>query len=158
MAAKSAAKSKRAVAKSGAKAVAKTLPTAQSVSGFLDKLTDAEQKKDARALTKMMKDATGQPPVMWGRSIVGFGKYRYKYESGREGEMCRIGFSPRKGVTVLYMLNGFADAQALLAQLGKVKTGKSCLYVKRLADLDMDALEELIARSVAYMDKKYPPA
>ena len=154
MAAKPVAKSK---AKAPSKGSAnKTAPTKESVTAFLERLADADQKKDAKALIKMMKAATGKPPVMWGPSIVGFGKYHYKYDSGREGEMCRIGFSPRKGSTVIYMINGFADAPQLLAKLGKVKTGKSCLYIKRLSEIDMRVLDDMIARSVAYMDRKYP--
>lgn len=138
--------------------VNKTAPTTQSVTAFLNDIADAHQKADAKVLVRMMKAATGQPPVMWGSSIIGFGKYHYRYDSGREGEMCRIGFSPRKGSTVIYMLNGFADEPKLLARLGKVKTGKSCLYIKRLAEIDVRVLEQLIARSVAHMDAKYPPA
>lgn len=134
----------------------KTTPTAQSVSAFLNGVADADQKRDAQVLVKLMTAATGEKPVMWGPSIVGFGAYRYRYESGREGEMCRIGFSPRKGATVIYMINGFADEAKLLAKLGKVKTGTSCLYIKRLADIDMPTLETLIARSVAYTNEKYP--
>lgn len=150
-------KSAKAKAKTAAKrSVNKTAATTASVTAFLDRLADAEQKKDAKVLVKMMKAATGKPARMWGPSIVGFGTYHYKYDSGREGEMCRIGFSPRKGATVLYMMSGFADAPQLLAKLGKVKTGKSCLYIRRLSEIDMRVLEDMIARSVAYMDKKYP--
>lgn len=135
---------------------AKTTPTATSVSAFLSAVTDPDQKRDAQVLVKLMTAATGEKPVMWGASIVGFGKYRYRYDSGREGEMCRIGFSPRKGSTVIYMINGFAEEAKLLERLGKVKTGKSCLYIKRLADIDMPTLEAMIDRSIAYMNAKYP--
>lgn len=156
MAAKSVVKSKtKAPPKRSAN---KTLPTTESVTAFLDRLADADQRRDAKALIRMMKAATGKPPVMWGSSIVGFGKYHYKYESGREGEMCRIGFSPRKGSTVVYMMGGLADAPQLLAKLGSVKTGKSCLYIKRLADIDVRVLETMITRTVEYMAKKYPQA
>lgn len=130
----------------------KTAPTAQSVTAFLNGIADADQKADAKVLVRMMKAATGQPPVMWGLSIIGFGKYHYRYDSGREGEMCRIGFSPRKGSTVIYMLNGFADEPKLLARLGKVKTGKSCLYIKRLAEIDVRVLESRRA------DRRLPDA
>lgn len=133
---------------------AKTAPTAISVSAFLEGVAGADQKRDAHTLVKLMRAATGEKPLMWGASIVGFGKYRY--DSGREGEMCRIGFSPRKGSTVIYMINGFAEEAQLIARLGKVKTGKSCLYIKRLADIDVPTLEALIDRSIAYMNAKYP--
>lgn len=137
-------------------ASAKTTPTSTSVSAFLSAVADPEQKRDAQVLVKLMTTATGEKPVMWGASIVGFGRYRYRYDSGREGEMCRIGFSPRKGSTVIYMINGFSEEAKLLARLGRVKTGKSCLYIKRLADIDMPTLEAMIDRSIAYMNAKYP--
>ncbi|MBU6371724.1 MAG: DUF1801 domain-containing protein [Alphaproteobacteria bacterium] len=144
-------------AKSAAKSTAtKTKPTALSVSAFLGAVADPDQKRDAQVLVKLMTAATGEKPAMWGPSIVGFGTYRYRYDSGREGEMCRIGFSPRKGSTVIYMINGFAEEAELIGRLGKVKTGKSCLYIKRLADIDMPTLEMLIARSIAYVNEKYP--
>jgi hypothetical protein len=146
-------RTKSAAAKPARKAAApKTLPTKASVTAFLNGVADANQKSDAQVLVKLMRAATGEAPVMWGPSIVGFGTYHYRYESGREGSMCRIGFSPRKGSTVIYMINGFAEETELIAKLGKVKTGKSCLYIKRLADVDMPTLEQLISGSIAYMN------
>jgi hypothetical protein len=136
----------------------KTQARKLSAAAFIDAVADPEQKKDAKTIVALMKKHTGENPVMWGPSIIGFGKYRYKYDSGREGEMCRIGFSPRKGQTVLYMINGYEDAGGLMAKLGKFKTGKSCLYIKRLTDVNMDVLEQLVVRSLEYMSKKYPPA
>jgi hypothetical protein len=100
-----------------------------------------------------MARLSGEPARMWGPSIIGFGRYRYRYDSGREGEMCRIGFSPRKAELVFY-LGGLEDAD--LAALGPHRRGKGCLYIKRLAGVDMDVLEALIAQSLAYMDAAYP--
>jgi hypothetical protein len=137
-------------------AAVKTVATKQSVHEFIAAVADPEQQKDAQTIAALLKKHTGENPAMWGPSIVGFGKYRYKYDSGREGEMCRIGFSPRKGQTVLYMINGYEDAPDLMAKLGKFKTGKSCLYVKRLTDVDMTVLEKLVVRSLKYMSEKYP--
>lgn len=134
----------------------KTQATRASVAAFIDAVADAEQKKDAKTIAALMQKHTGEKPAMWGPSIIGFGSYSYKYDSGREGQMCRIGFSPRKGQTVLYMINGYENAPELMAKLGKFKTGKSCLYVKKLSDLNMPILEELVVRSLKYMDKKYP--
>jgi hypothetical protein len=136
----------------------KTQATKASVAAFIDAVADPEQKKDAKAIAALMQKHSGEKPTMWGPSIIGFGTYSYKYDSGREGQMCRIGFSPRKGQTVLYMINGYEDAPDLMAKLGKFKTGKSCLYVKRLSDLNMPVLEELMIRSVKYMNEKYPRA
>jgi hypothetical protein len=134
----------------------KTQATKASVAAFIDAVVDPEQKKDAKTIAALMQKHTGEKPAMWGPSIIGFGSYRYKYDSGREGEMCRIGFSPRKGQTVLYMINGYEHEPELMAKLGKFKTGKSCLYVKKLADVNMPVLEQLIVRSLTYMDEKYP--
>ncbi|HAH08911.1 MAG TPA: hypothetical protein DCL54_12415 [Alphaproteobacteria bacterium] len=134
----------------------KTQATSASVRAFIDAVADPAQRADAETILALMKAATGEEPAMWGPSIIGFGRYHYKYDSGREGEMCRIGFSPRKGQTVLYMIPGYEDVPDLMARLGKVKTGKSCLYIKKLADIDMAALRELIAQSLRVMDEKYP--
>ena len=133
----------------------KTKPTKFSVLGFIDALTDRTRCADAKALVKLMQSATGEKPKMWGPSIIGFGSYHYKYDSGREGDMPLIGFSPRKDATVLY-LTGFSDSEALLAKLGKHKTGKACLYIKRLADVDQQVLEALVAKSVAATRAQYP--
>lgn len=139
-----------------AKSENKTKPTAMDVDAFVESVTDPQQKQDATQIIEIMGRLSGHPPKMWGPSIIGFGSYHYKYDSGREGDMCRIGFSPRKGQTVLYLLDGFAGYTELLGKLGKHKTGKSCLYVKRLSDVDTDVLEQLVTRSLSWMAEKYP--
>jgi hypothetical protein len=133
----------------------KTKATAQSVSAFLDEKCDAARRADCDTILKMMQKATGEKPKMWGSSIIGFGSYHYKYESGREGEMCLIGFSPRKTEIVLYIVDGFTGYDAQLKKLGKHKTGKSCLYIKRLVDVDLGVLENMIEASVAHMRALY---
>ncbi len=127
----------------------KTKPTKLSVAAFVDALTDETKRADAKALVKLMQNATGEKPKMWGPSIIGFGSYHYKYESGREGDTPLAGFSPRKPATVLYGLAGSSGSEALLATLGKHTTGKGCLYIKKLADVDRKVLEALIVKSVA---------
>jgi hypothetical protein len=127
----------------------KTKPTKLSVTSFIDALTDPVRRSDAKALIKLMQSAAGEKPRMWGPSIIGFGSYHDKYESGREGDMPVIAFSPRKAATVLYGVTGFAEATALLAKLGKHSTGKGCLYIKKLADVDQRTLEALIVKSLA---------
>ena len=121
---------------------------------FIKKVDGEEKRKDSEELIRMMSKATGKPPKMWGPTIVGFGKYRYKYESGREGEICLTGFSPRKPSLVLYVGLALEDKK-LMSRLGKHKTGKACLYIKRLADVDRRVLNELIANSVAEMRRRY---
>ena len=127
----------------------KTKPTKLSVTGFIDALTDPTRQTDAKALVKLMQSTAGEKPKMWGPSIIGFGSYHYKYESGREGDMPVIAFSPRKSATVLYGMIGFDGAAALLAKLGKHTTGKGCLYIKKLADVDQRVLETLMVKSLA---------
>jgi hypothetical protein len=127
----------------------KTKPTTISVPAFLDACADEARRADAKALTKLIQKVTGNKPTMWGPSIVGFGSYHYTYESGREGEMLIVGFSPRKAANVLYGTTGFDGAEVLLAKLGKHTTGKGCLYIKRLADVDLKVLEALVERAVA---------
>jgi hypothetical protein len=127
----------------------KTKPTKISVAAFVDALTDPVRRSDAKALIQLMQNAAGEKPRMWGPSIIGFGSYHYKYESGREGDMPVIAFSPRKAATVLYGVTGFGEATALLAKLGKHSTGKGCLYIKKLADVDQNMLETLIVKSLA---------
>lgn len=134
----------------------KTRPTTMRVDAFLDSVPDANKRADALMLIDMMRSATGEKPVMWGPSIVGFGSYRYRYESGREGDSPIVGFSPRKAALVLYIVTGFRAAEPLLAKLGKHTTGKSCLYVKRLADVDLSILRQLVDQSVAAVRAKYP--
>jgi hypothetical protein len=127
----------------------KTKPTELSVSAFIDGLTDETRRADAKALVKLMQSATGDKPKMWGPSIVGFGSYHYKYESGHEGDAPIAGFSPRKAAIVLYGVTGSDGAEALLARLGKHTMGKGCLYIKKLADVDPKALSALVAGAFA---------
>lgn len=134
----------------------KTKPTKLNVAAFIDALTDQTRRADARALVKLMQRAAGETPKMWGPAIIGFGRYHYTYDSGREGDMPLIGFSPRKGATVLYNVTGFSDSEALLAKLGKHTTGKACLYIKKLANVDQKVLEALVVKSVAAMRARYP--
>ena len=126
----------------------KTKPTKVSLDSFLEGVTGEERRKDCKALVKLMKRVTGEKPVMWGPSIVGFGSYHYKYASGHEGDCCIAGFSPRKTDLTLYVTSGFAEHGPLMKKLGKHKTGKACLYLKKLADVDLAVLEELVRRSV----------
>jgi Domain of unknown function (DU1801) len=134
----------------------KTKPTKVSVAAFVDAIIDPARRADAKALVKLMQKATGEKPKMWGPSIIGFGKYHYKYDSGREGDMPVVGFSPRKAATVLYIMTGFSGSEALLAKLGQHATGKACLYIKKLADVDPKLLEALVVKSVAAMRARYP--
>lgn len=133
----------------------KTKPTKQSVAAFLKTVTDSQKREDAAAVIKMMQDATKYDPVMWGTSIIGFGSYRYTYANGREGDWPIVGLSPRKQNLTIYIMEGFTEHEDLLAKIGKHTTGSSCLYVKRLADLDIPTLKKLISRSVAKMKKKH---
>jgi hypothetical protein len=126
----------------------KTKKTNASVEEFLSTITDEQRRADCFAIVEMMKKATKTEPKMWGASIVGFGQYHYKYASGREGDWFQIGFSPRKQDLTLYFCDGVERQPELLSQLGKYKTGKSCLYIKRLADLDLKVLKQMIQNSV----------
>ena len=130
------------------KATNKTVENKGSVAGFLRSVADPQRRKDAEAIAAMMEATTKQKPAMWGSSIVGFGKQHYKYESGREGDWFKAGFSPRKDSLTLYLTGGFRKHQDLMEKLGKYKTGVGCLYIKRLEDVDKKVLEQLIARSV----------
>jgi hypothetical protein len=134
----------------------KTQATNADVTAFIDAVADETQRADAHAIAEMMALLSGAPAKMWGPSIIGFGAYHYKYDSGREGDSLRIGFSPRKGQTVLYLIDGYAGKEAQLARLGKHKLGKSCLYIKRLSDVDMAVLEDMVVGTLAYMAEKYP--
>ena len=127
----------------------KTKATKASVAGFLGAIADETRRADAKALVQLMQAATGEKPKMWGTSIVGFGSEHYVYESGREGDMPLVGFSPRKAATVLYGLRGGRGSEALLARLGRHTEGKGCVYVKRLDDVDQKVLAEMLAKSVA---------
>ena len=129
----------------------KTKETTASVSEFIDKIADPQRREDCRAVADIMRDVTGEEPKMWGSSIVGFGRYHYKYASGREGDWMITGFSPRKGDLTLYIMGGFDSFSDLLKDLGKYKTGKSCLYIKKLADIDVGVLRKLVKKSVKLM-------
>jgi hypothetical protein len=134
----------------------KTKPTSADVGGFLDAVPNEQRRADGKRICAMMERLSGEPPVLWGPSIVGFGHCRYRHDSGREGEMPRIGFSPRASELVLYLTDDYSRHQALMDRLGKHRTGKSCLYVKKLSDVDEAVLEALIADTLAHTRKKYP--
>ncbi|MGA3105141.1 MAG: DUF1801 domain-containing protein [Terriglobales bacterium] len=127
----------------------KTKPTSLSVAAFIAAIPDPTRRTDAKALVKVMQSASGEKPKMWGSSIIGFGSSHYKYESGREGDMPLIGFSPRKAANVLYGVIGPEGCKALLPKLGKHTTGKGCLYIKKLADVDQTILDTMVAKSLA---------
>lgn len=133
----------------------KTKPTQLKVSDFIAGIEDKVKRDDCRELMKLMAKITGNRAKMWGAAIVGYGKYHYKYESGREGDFFLTGFSPRKQALSIYIVSGFSIHPELMEKLGKYKTGKSCLYVKKLDDIDRLVLAQLIEESVAYMRKKY---
>lgn len=133
----------------------KTRPTGAGVETFLEAVENERRREDARTVNAMMQRITGWEPRMWGPSIVGFGEYHYRYDSGREGDFLITGFSPRKKALTIYIMPGFARYDALMARLGKFKTGRSCLYINKLDDVDLSVLEELIASSVQYMVGKY---
>ncbi len=133
----------------------KTIPNSASVTEFLDKLSSAQKKEDAYVLLNLMKDITGEVPVMWGPAIIGFGSYHYKYDSGREGDMFLAGFSPRAKNFSLYIMAGFDRYEELMKKLGKYSTGKTCLYIKRLSDVNIDVLKELITASFTLYNRKY---
>lgn len=129
----------------------KTQRNEQSVEAYLNSVTDDTKRQDSFALVELMKEATGAEPQMWGDSIVGFGSYHYKYASGREGEWFLTGFAPRKQNLTLYIMSGFDRYDELLRKLGKHSTGKSCLYIKRLEQVDMDVLREMVTLSAEHM-------
>lgn len=141
-----------------AKTELKTKPRKQSVTAFLNGIDHDTRRRDAKLVDKMMQEAVGQKGVMWGTSIVGYGSYHYVYESGREGDWMLTGFSPRKVNLVLYIMPGFDRHEKLLARLGKHRTGKSCLYINKLDDVNIQVLEELVAESVKAMRKKHDSA
>jgi hypothetical protein len=131
----------------------KTKQNDVSVEAFLDGIADEKKRQDCYTLLEIMQDVTGAEPGMWGDSIVGFGTYHYKYESGREGDWFLTGFSPRKQNLTLYIMAGFDQYDELVAKLGQHKTGKACLYIKKLEDIDLPTLRELIQQSVEHMRK-----
>ena len=133
----------------------KTVPTDQPIEDFLATVEDETVRADCFALALLMAEATGEKPVMWGNAIIGFGSYHYKYESGRQGDICLSGFSPRVGKIALYVLAPFKEKDELLAQLGKYKTGGGCLYIKKLSDIDTDVLTKLVKGTMAFLKNKY---
>lgn len=138
----------------------KTKPTEVSVADYIAAVPDARRREEAAIIDAMMRRVTGDEPRLWGPSIIGYGSYHYRYDSGREGDMCRIGFSPRKAQLVVYLVGTFderqAEADALFASLGKYSTGQACLYIKKLADVDADVLERLVALNWDVMNVRYP--
>ena len=129
----------------------KTKATDENVTSFLNRVSDKVRRDDCFAVLEIMKDVTGEEPRMWGPSIVGFGRYHYKYQSGREGEWMITGFSPRKTDLTLYIMPGFEALPDLMKRLGRFKTGKSCLYIKKLEDVDRGVLRQLVKQSVKKM-------
>lgn len=127
----------------------KTKPTEASVQAFLENVADERKREDSFTLVKLMQEVTGEEARMWGDTMVGFGNYHYQYASGREGDMMLVGFSPRKAALTLYIMSGLDDGDPLLNKLGKYKTGKACLYVKTLKDVDMTVLRQMVERSVS---------
>lgn len=134
----------------------KTIATKASPSAFINAIDDKDKRQACRTLVKLMKTVTGKPPKMWGASIVGFGQYHYRYESGREGDFFLTGFSPRKQNLSIYIVTGFSSYSPLMKKLGRYKLGKSCLYIKTLDDIDVGVLSTLIEKSVADLRKRYP--
>lgn len=134
----------------------KTKATDQSVESFIGKIENEQVRDDCYTLVKLMKKITGSTPKMWGPSIIGFGKYHYKYDSGHEGDSCIAGFSPRKPNITIYLMPGFTEQAGLLAKIGKHKASKSCLYIKKLDDVDLAVLKTLIEQSVNFVRKTYP--
>ncbi len=133
----------------------KTKPTKASVKTFVDSIEDDQKRADARKIAAMMRRATGSRAKMWGASIVGYGSYKYTNSKGQELEWMLTGFSPRKQAMSVYIMSGFSGFERVMAKLGKYKTGKSCLYIKRLTDVNEKVLQQLIGRSVQHMRKKY---
>ncbi|HEX6353330.1 DUF1801 domain-containing protein [Actinophytocola sp.] len=125
----------------------KTTPTTGDVDAFITTITDEQRRRDAHLLVALMREVTGQPPVLWGSSIIGFGSWHYRYASGREGDTAAISFSPRKAQTVLYLTGGMDQYEDLLARLGEHTTGKGCLYLKRVDQADHRTLREIVDRS-----------
>lgn len=135
---------------------ARTLPTDVSVAAFLDAANPPIRREEGRALDALFRRATGWEPRMWGPSIVGYGRYRYAYDSGRTGEMCATGFSPRKAELVMYVLTGHEGLEPRLARLGRHRLGKSCLYVRKLADIDLMVLEEIVREGLDTLRQRWP--
>jgi len=138
-----------------AKNINKTTENELSVADFLNGVADETKRSDCFKIVELMEQQTGLPAKMWGPAIVGFGSYHYRYESGREGDAPMVGFSPRANAITLYLATGYAGHQELLAKLGKHTTSKACIYVKKLADVDLEVLKTMVGESVKYMREKY---
>ncbi|SMO54691.1 DUF1801 domain-containing protein [Gracilimonas mengyeensis] len=136
-------------------ATLKTQPTDQLVEDYLGSIKDELRAKDCRSIHQIMQEVSGAPGTMWGANIVGYGSYHYKYESGREGDWMLVGFSNRKRYISLYIMSGFDAFDSLLGQLGKHKTGKSCLYINKLKDIEESVLREMIASSIEKIKQRY---
>jgi hypothetical protein len=150
-------KAKRTAARGGGKPTNKTAPTRVDVNAYIDSIASEPRRRDAKALLTLMKKVTGERPTMWGPSMIGFGQYHYRYESGREGDMFKVGFAARATGLVVYLIsNASPEMDALFSQLGKYSTGKSCLYIKKLDDVNVSVLERLIAKSYETMNSQYP--
>ena len=134
----------------------KTQATDQSVDAYLGTVTPERRRADAQRLDHIFREVTGWAPRMWGPSIIGYGRYHYRYDSGREGDFLATGFAPRKANLVIYIMPGYADFDAILARLGKHKLGKSCLYINKLADVDENVLRELIRAGLADLNERWP--
>lgn len=139
-----------------AKAENKTKPTTVTPEDFIAAVEPERKREEAHALDQLFRKVTGWAPVMWGPSIIGYGSYHYKYATGREGDMCATGFSPRKANHSIYVMPGYADFGPMLERLGKHSMGKSCLYIKKLTDVDLDVLAELIEAGLKDLGEKYP--
>ena len=140
-------------------ATQKTQPTTQSITDFINSFVESEQKKkDSFELIKLMQEVSGFEPTMWGPSIIGFGSYHYKYDSGHEGDAPLVGFSPRKSAISLYVYSGYMDfpeQDQMLQELGKFKMGKACIYVNKLSDINQDVLKKMIQSTIAFLQSKY---
>lgn len=134
----------------------KTQATTQDVARFIETVDPLSKREDARVLDQVFRDVTGFHPAMWGPTIIGYGRYHYRYDSGRGGDFLATGFSPRKARHSIYIMPGYADFGDILARLGKHKMGKSCLYVNKLADIDLDVLAELIRAGLRDLEQKWP--
>jgi hypothetical protein len=146
---------KKPAAKAAKKDEAKTKPTEASARDFIAKVDNPVRRKDAETALSIYQAITGVAPKMWGPSIIGYGSYHYKYDSGREGDMCAAGFSPRSSSMVFYIMGGVPETDPLYKRLGKYRMGNSCLYVNKLTDVDVGVLGQIIAKSWAYMKKTY---
>lgn len=133
----------------------KTTATAKNVAEFIHEFANEKQYPDSFRLIEIMTEVSGEEPKMWGPSIVGFGRYHYKYDSGHEGEAPLIGFSPRKAAISLYVFTGLPDHQPLLEKLGKFKIGKACIYIQKLSDIDEDKLKSLMKATIQFLKSKY---